>query len=241
MNVSRLAEPLICQYHFIYVDFHETGFNMKFYRRNLPHWQPEGATYFITFILADSLPRKAVKKILQQRTLLKQLSDKGLNTEDLKQQRSIHERIFKKYEQLIHGQKSGSTWLSDPEIASIVKEAIHYRDKEKYTLYAYCIMSNHVHLVFQHLPDNNIKDYVYPITEIMASLKKYTARLANKRLDRTGKAFWHPESYDRVVRDSNELYNVIYYTLNNPVTARLAKHWKDWPNSFCKDEFLEWF
>ena len=28
-----------------------------FYRRNLPHIQPEGATLFITFRLANSLPK----------------------------------------------------------------------------------------------------------------------------------------------------------------------------------------
>lgn len=95
MTVSRLAEPLICQYQFIYVDFHEKGFSMTFYRRNLPHWQPKGATYFITFILAGSLPGKALEKIRHQRTLLEHLDDKGLNNEDLKRQRIIHESIFK--------------------------------------------------------------------------------------------------------------------------------------------------
>jgi len=102
-------------------------------------------------------------------------------------------------------------------------------------------MSNHVHIVFRHLPENDPNENAYPITEIMASLKKYTARLANLSLNRTGQPFWHPESYDRVVRDSDELYNVIFYTLNNPVKAGLVEHWQDWPNSYCKDEFLEWF
>ncbi|MDZ7805877.1 MAG: transposase [Gracilimonas sp.] len=213
---------------------------MTFYRRNLPHWQPKGGIYFVTFILADSLPNKAIKKIQQQRNLLANLSDKGISNEHFNRQRIIYERIFNKYEHLIHGKKSGSTWLSDPEIAAIVKEAIHYRDNVNYILYAYCIMSNHVHLVFQHLAENDRKEAGYPITDIMGSLKKYTARLANLCLNRTGQSFWHPESYDRVVRNSDELYNVIYYTLNNPVKAGLVKHWKEWPNSYCKDEFLEW-
>jgi REP element-mobilizing transposase RayT len=214
---------------------------MTFYRRNLPHWQPEGATYFITFMLANSLPKKALNKIRDQRTHLKHLSDKGLNNDDLKRQRIIHESIFKKYEKLINGEQKGFTWLLKPKVATIVKEAIHYRDNHNYVLYAYCIMSNHVHMVFRHLPKNDPNENAYPITEIMASLKKYTARLANLSLNRTGQPFWHPESYDRVVRDSDELYNVIYYTLNNPVKAGLVKHWKDWANSYCKDEFLEWF
>ncbi len=214
---------------------------MTFYRRNLPHWQPDGATYFITFILAGALPQKALEKILQQRAAFKHLSKKGFINKQLDRRRLINERTFKKYEQIIDSQKSDIKWLAVPEIAAIVKEAIHFRDNKNYTLYSYCIMSNHVHMVFRHLPEMDSKDAIYPITEIMASLKKYTARLANISLNRTGQPFWHPESYDRVVRDSNELYNVIFYTLNNPVKAGLVKHWKDWPSSYCKDEFLDLF
>jgi hypothetical protein len=31
-----------------------------FYRRRLPHWQPDGATLFVTFRLANSLPRAVI-------------------------------------------------------------------------------------------------------------------------------------------------------------------------------------
>ena len=33
------------------------------YKRNLPHWRQEGATYFVTFRLADSLPREAIREL----------------------------------------------------------------------------------------------------------------------------------------------------------------------------------
>lgn len=35
----------------------------NFYRRNLPHIQPEGATLFITFRLANSLPKEVVERL----------------------------------------------------------------------------------------------------------------------------------------------------------------------------------
>src|ERR1700732_2283329 len=38
------------------------------YHRHLPHWRQDGATYFVTFRLADSLPQSK----LQELTLLKQ-------------------------------------------------------------------------------------------------------------------------------------------------------------------------
>ena len=40
---------------------------MSFYKRNLPHWQPSGAEYFVTFRLAGSLPAEAVAKIRNER------------------------------------------------------------------------------------------------------------------------------------------------------------------------------
>lgn len=40
-----------------------------FYQRHLPHYQPPGATLFITFRLAGSLPRALVEELraIQQR------------------------------------------------------------------------------------------------------------------------------------------------------------------------------
>src|SRR5687768_14911026 len=37
------------------------------YQRHLPHWRQEGATYFVTFRLADSLPREKVEHLLRLR------------------------------------------------------------------------------------------------------------------------------------------------------------------------------
>ena len=33
---------------------------VRIYRRNLPHWRQDGATYFVTFRLGDSLPRRVL-------------------------------------------------------------------------------------------------------------------------------------------------------------------------------------
>ncbi len=37
------------------------------YRRNLPHWRLEGATYFITFRLADSIPESVARHWHEER------------------------------------------------------------------------------------------------------------------------------------------------------------------------------
>jgi hypothetical protein len=34
-----------------------------YYRRNLPHWQPKGEEYFITFRLAGTLPAESIARL----------------------------------------------------------------------------------------------------------------------------------------------------------------------------------
>ena len=68
----------------------------------------------------------------------------------------------------------------------------------------------------------------YPLKRIMQSLKRYTARQANKVLERKG-AFWQAESYDHVVRDADELVRIVQYVINNPVKAGLVSYWEAWP------------
>jgi REP-associated tyrosine transposase len=66
-----------------------------------------------------------------------------------------------------------------------------------------------------------------PLDVIMKSLKGYTAWECNRALGGKG-TFWQPESYDHIVRDSEEFHRIVNYVLNNPVKAGLVKDWRDW-------------
>lgn len=219
---------------------------MNFYRRKLPHWQPQGAEYFVTFRLAGSLPTEVVLKLKKERneligksTLNQSRWDRlsGLRTK-------ISKRFFSKYDSFLDECATGPKWLAQTDIADIVKEAIQYRDSSEYDLYAYSIMPNHVHLVFK-LPDtkslNPVENEDFSVTKILKSLKWYSALKANQVLKRTGNSFWQAESYDHVIRDSDELERVIYYTLHNPVKAGLVDDWEGWSHLYCKPEFRHLF
>ena len=206
---------------------------MNFYKRNLPHWQPPEAEYFTTFRLDGSIPKKAVKRIKQLR---KQLLKRGDENSDQLDEIAdkINRRIFQKYEDLLENNDYGPLWLEQPEVARMVCNAMEYRDDQQYDLYAYCVMPNHVHLIFKLLPMEEKLER--PVTKILQSLKRYTAGEANKILDREGQ-FWQHESFDRVVRDNEELESTVKYVLNNPVKAGLIENWQDWPYSYYKTEF----
>jgi REP element-mobilizing transposase RayT len=75
------------------------------------------------------------------------------------------------------------------------------------------------------------------VGDIMASIKRYSAKSANEILNTKGK-FWQAESFDRLVRDEKELYNIIKYVLLNPVNAGLVEDYKDWKYTYCKKEYL---
>jgi REP element-mobilizing transposase RayT len=203
-----------------------------FYYRRLPHWQPAGAEYFVTFRLKGSLPISVVKEFKREQYLIEESksTDKSLTVLEKKRRET-----FKKYEETLDSGNFGPTWLVNFNIAKIIREALHYRDQEMYDLYAFCIMSNHVHVIFKLL-DNG--DFEFPVTEIFKKLKSYTVLKANRKLGRTG-AFWQSESYDHVIQNQKELEHTIKYVLNNPVKAGLVNSWRDWEFNYCKPLFLD--
>jgi len=118
-------------------------------------------------------------------------------------------------DRLLDSASSGLLYLRRPEIARLVAEAICYRDREggHYRLHAWVVMANHVHML--------VTPQV-PVTTLMHSLKRFTAREANHMLGRTGQAFWQDESYDRLVRDGREFGRIVSYIEMNPVRAGLV-------------------
>ena len=184
-----------------------------FYRRNLPHYQPEAATFFVTIRLDGSLPQEAVERLqLEQRELEDFYSGIAQNTARKEKAHQLRDVYFAKFEDLLDGAATGPHWLREPHIASIVSEALHYRDGREYELICFSIMPNHVHVVFTPKPVERLGESLYTggattgfiVTDILGSLKKYTGREANKVLGRAG-AFWQHESYDHVIRNSEEL------------------------------------
>ncbi len=73
--------------------------DIRYYRRHLPHWQPEGATYHIVFRLYGSLPEKVVEDLRDER---EQMEKELAKSQPLDQRnellRDVHWKIFERYE-----------------------------------------------------------------------------------------------------------------------------------------------
>jgi REP element-mobilizing transposase RayT len=239
------------------------------YRRRLPHIQPPGATFFITFRLAGSIPQKVWKELKERlEQIYFELSEESPdgNLSALERERLW----FQEYEDLLHNSQNGPRWLADERIAALVVEALQHFQGDRYRMDAFCVMSNHVHLVL--MP--------YPITEAgkAALLNHQMVEDRERNLgylvkDETGKrqfvelrfyslasimhsikrhsgleankllgrkgAFWQDESYDHYIRDHEEWARTVNYVLKNPVKAGLVNEWQEWPWSWCKEQTVE--
>ncbi|NUM47634.1 MAG: transposase [Anaerolineales bacterium] len=197
----------------------------------MPHYQPPGATLFVTFRLAGSLPLHIIQELKEEaervEVELAKITDKQ---EQDRKRYDEQRRYFGKFDAFLDCALTGPTWHKDPFIAVQVKNSLHFLENQKYHLDSYTIMPNHAHVVLKPLPKNDQK--FFGLSEIMHSLKRFTAHEANKILNRDG-PFWQSESYDHVVRDEAEWRRIIRYVVYNPVKAGLVKNWQDWPWTYC--------
>jgi len=112
---------------------------------------------------------------------------------------------------------AGSCYLDKPAIAEKVVDALQHFEGVRYRLFAWCVMPNHVHVVFRPEPGHTLATIVH-------GWKSYSAQEANRLLQRTG-AFWQREYYDHLVRDEGDFRRVMRYVLENPKKAGL----REWP------------
>jgi len=125
------------------------------------------------------------------------------------------------------------TWRlqkSQKELAAleykIIVSALKHFDGQRFDLFAYVVMPDHVHVL--------VKPYKgYLLHELVHSWKSYTAyRL--QRGGREGKV-WQEDYFDRIVRDEAEFIEKAQYILNNPL--KIKPQIDEYPWVWVKSEF----
>jgi len=206
-----------------------TGNNLAyqgFYRRSLPHIQPKGRIFFITYRLNFSLPQSVIQKLQNiTRTLQESLpfADPGQKSETI---RRLNRKKFLILDQYLDQCRTSPQWLADRRIASIVMNSLHFIHDRTAKLYCYTIMPNHVHLLLK--PGMKQDGEVYSLASIMHSHKSFTANEANRILNREG-TFWQHESFDHYIRSLDEMLRTCRYIMKNPLRTGLVQSYKDWP------------
>ncbi len=185
-------------------------------RGRLPHWESDRAKYFVTFRLADSLPASVLKALeLERENILATAAEMPAQPSRYKR-----EKLLDLFDQTIDRHLDsgiGECHLARPEIARMVAQSLAHFDDQRYRIFAWCVMPNHVHVVFSPIGTN-------ALAEIVHSWKSYSAGQANRMLGRSG-PFWQREYYDHLVRDDADFDRVVQYVVENPAKAGLL----DWP------------
>jgi REP element-mobilizing transposase RayT len=176
-------------------------------RGYLPHWESEGGIYFVTFRLVDSLPQSELRE-LRRSDLVKPKEEQGLA-------RKLEDFLDK---------GAGSCILRQPRFADIVASALKQFDGTRYRMFAWCVMPNHVHVVFQPLGG-------FDLAGILHAWKSFTGVEINRHLLRSG-ALWQKEYYDHLIRSGKQLQRAIRYTVENPRKAGM----KEWPHVYASAE-----
>ena len=176
----------------IHKEWHSRGY--------LPHFDRVGLIQMITYRLADALPASVLARL----------------EHETKDDRERRKRIE---EYLDAGHGSCSLRLS--KVACIVEDAFLHFDGRRYKLLEWVVMPNHVHVLVETDPENQLSAIVH-------TWKSFTAKEANKILGSSAH-FWQPDYFDRFIRNDAHFANAVRYIHQNPVKAKLVERPEDWP------------
>ena len=203
----------------------------KYKRGGVPHWDIPDARQHITFRLSDSLSQS------QLNIFKKQVEDNPPSSRDYYLNRDIEEWI---------NRGIGSCILKIPELAQCVIDSLYCFNDERYHLFHWVVMPNHIHVLIQEFPQNPLCDIVnywkrytnVRFNEILLNLKT-SNRFPNGYIDNILNTFngsyWILDYWDVLIRSNNHFRLESKYIAENPVRAKLVERAEDYPwSSFYK-------
>jgi REP element-mobilizing transposase RayT len=183
--------------------------DIRFTANRLPHWQQKGAVYFVTFRLADAVPRHLRTQWESERDAWLRVHPQPWSEEV---QREYHNRFSGAIERWLDA-GHGSCVLRRHDCAAVVAKALHHFDGDRIGQIAWAVMPNHVHTLF-------VLNSAWLLEDIILSWKGFTARRINSLIGGIG-TVWQRDYFDRLARDARHLANCIRYIRRNPQRARL--------------------
>lgn len=107
-----------------------------------------------------------------------------------------------------------SSWQEPlaPQEREVVTRVLHSRKDQRYELLAFVVMDDHVHVL--------VRTRGVPVGQVLESMKSYSAHKLREQGGRSG-AIWQRDSFERLVKDENDLRQRTDYIIGNP--------WKRWP------------
>lgn len=127
-----------------------------------------------------------------------------------------------------------SRWVLPDWARDITLSSCCHDHRKKYELYVAVVMPDHVHMILTPLIDEK-REEIVSLIDIMRGIKGWSARAINQRLGRHGPV-WQEESFDHVLRSSENLDAKIEYVLQNPARKRLVADSRDYRWAWQRSE-----
>lgn len=204
-----------------FVQFFDPQDETTITERRLPHWSQAGTVCFLTWRTHDSLPSIILDTWFNERAAW--LLQRGINPTDADWRSALSKLGNKLVRQFMDAfwnrwhdaldESYGGCVLKEQQIAAEVAKSLHHLDGQRYILYDFVVMPNHVHILAAFLH----QDAMLAQCE---SWKHFTAREINKRLGRKGR-FWQQDSFDHLVRSEEQFQFLRRYIAENPKRAKL--------------------
>ncbi len=189
-----------------------SGVITKRTRGYLPHWERNDGTYFVTFRLGDSLPTVVLAELWRRKRMLTAAKNSGRKL--LPVESGTEKRLSSMKIEAYLDSGVGECYFKRPELAAVVANALKFWDGKRYQLEAWCVMPNHVHVLFWLFAGESL-------ARLLGSWKKFTSRHINAMVNRRG-TLWQDESYDHLIRNEEEFARAVQYILDNPRKAGLS-------------------
>ncbi len=229
--MRRLSQPTSVPERPVFAGFDvaEPG-KIAGYERNLPHLRIDGATYFVTFRLADSIPEPiALAWRLQREDWLRA---SGINPawemKDPARWKQAYFGIAAEHRMTFERNQNrkffieldrchGSCALQENH--AMVAAALEYFHGQRLWTGDYVVMPNHVHAIVQPFPGVKLEDWLYSVKRFTSARMKAPISSGSETISGKSEG-WQDESFDRIVRNAAELARTRKYIGENPVHLR---------------------
>ena len=176
-------------------------------RANLPHWSQGETCIFVTFRLADSIPKE---KRIQWGAERDEWMGKHPQPWDENTSIEYNERFGGKLEQWLDD-GFGSCVLKDSCCREIIERALSYFDGQRYILYAFVVMPNHVHMILVLNNGENNPSVPFIIGQFKRGVTKEI------RTFHPCKLVWQRSFHDHIIRNQMGYEKIWTYINNYPL------------------------
>lgn len=108
-----------------------------------------------------------------------------------------------------------------PAARDVVLDALKFWHGQRLDLVAAVVMPDHAHAVIA--PREKAPGVYWDLSDLLHSIKSFSANKINEIEDRRGETVWLDETYDHIIRDEAEYQRILTYIAENPLRAGLSR------------------